>query len=56
MSSSNPTAGGSASEIVATGKGKGKATDAPQDISMGEDDSSSDEETGAEDEVRPLPP
>ena len=58
MSSSNPTAGGSASDpaqTLATGKGKGKATDAPQDVSMGEDDSSSDEETGAEDEVCTLP-
>ena len=33
-------------------KGKGKAADiATQDVSMGEEDSSSDEETGAEDEV-----
>lgn len=40
-------------QTVAEGKGKGKATDTPHDISMGEDDSSSDEETGAEDEVRP---
>ena len=40
-------------QTVAEGKGKGKAIDiAPQDVSMGEDDSSSDEETGAEDEVR----
>ena len=40
-------------QTVAEGKGKGKAVDlAPQDVSMGEDDSSSDEETGAEDEVR----
>ena len=40
-------------KTVAEGKGKGKAVDiAPQDVSMGEDDSSSDEETGAEDEVR----
>ena len=39
-------------QTVAEGKGKGKAVDlAPQDVSMGEDDSSSDEETGAEDEV-----
>ena len=39
-------------QTVAEGKGKGKAVDiAPQDVSMGED-SSSDEETGAEDEVR----
>lgn len=40
-------------QTVAEGKGKGKAVDvAPQDLSMGDDDSSSDEETGAEDEVR----
>ena len=40
-------------QTVAEGKGKGKAVDiGPQDVSMGEDDSSSDEETGAEDEVR----
>ncbi len=39
-------------QTVAEGKGKGKAADiAPQDVSMGEEDSSSDEETGAEDEV-----
>ena len=39
-------------QTVAEGKGKGKAVDlAPQDVSMGEDDSSSDDETGAEDEV-----
>ena len=39
-------------QTVAEGKGKGKAAAiAPQDLSMGEDDSSSDEETGAEDEV-----
>lgn len=37
---------------VAEGKGKGKAVDiAPQDVSMGEEEDSSDEETGAEDEV-----
>ena len=60
MSSTDPTHGSSVSDpaqTVATGKGKGKATDVPQDVSMGEDDSSSDEETGAEDEVysSPLP-
>jgi len=39
-------------QTVAEGKGKGKAPDiAPQDLSMGESDSSSDEETGVEDEV-----
>lgn len=37
----------------AEGKGKGKAPDDPsQDLSMGEDEESSDEETGAEEEVR----
>ena len=41
---------------AAEGKGKGKATEAATDVSMGEDDSSSDEETGAEDEVCPWPP
>lgn len=54
MSSTNPTRSGTVSDpaqTVATGKGKGKATDAPPDVSMGEDDSSSDEETGAEEEV-----
>lgn len=54
MSSTDPTRGGSVTDpaqTVAAGKGKGKATDVPQDVSMGEDDSSSDEETGAEDEV-----
>lgn len=35
-------------------KGKGKAADTPQDVSMGEDeDDSSDEETGAEEDVSP---
>lgn len=58
MSSTDPTRGGSVTDpaqTVAAGKGKGKATDVPQDVSMGEDDSSSDEETGAEDEVCLLP-
>lgn len=37
----------------AEGKGKGKAPDdLSQDLSMGEDEDSSDEETGAEEEVR----
>ena len=55
MSSTNSTQGGSVSDP--SGKGKGKAADVPQDVSMGEEESSSDEETGAEDEVcpRPLP-
>ena len=48
MSSTNPTQGVS---DPAQGKGKGKAIDPPHDVSMGEEDSSSDEETGAEDEV-----
>ena len=39
-------------QTVASGKGKGKAVDTTgQDVSMGEEDSSSDEATGAEDEV-----
>lgn len=38
-------------QTVAEGKGKGKAIAEPHDVSMGEDTSSSDEETGAEDEV-----
>lgn len=51
--SADPTVGGTKTnpaQTVAEGKGKGKA-DSAQDVSMGEDDSSSDEETGAEDEV-----
>ena len=48
MSSTNPAQGVS---DPAQGKGKGKASDPPHDVSMGEEDSSSDEETGAEDEV-----
>ena len=53
MSSTEPTHGGA--QTVSEGKGKGKASDAPHDVSMGEDESSSDEETGAEDEVSPWP-
>ena len=53
MSSTNSTQGGSASDPA--GKGKGKAIDVPQDVSMGEEESSSDEETGAEDEACPPP-
>ena len=53
MSSTGPTQGGSVSDSAQMGKGKGKATDVPQDVSMGEEESSSDEETGAEDEVGP---
>lgn len=51
--SADPTAGGTETnpaQTVTEGKGKGKA-DPTQDVSMGEEDSSSDEETGAEDEV-----
>ena len=55
MSSTNPTQGGSAGDPTQIGKGKGKATDVPQDVSMGEEENSSDEETGAEDEVCPPP-
>ncbi len=60
MSSTDPTHGGTVSDpaqTVAEGKGKGKAVDAPHDVSIGEDEDSSDEETGAEDDVRssPLP-
>ena len=51
MASNQATSNTSITE-PAEGKGKGKAADnAPQDVSMGEEDSSSDEETGAEDEV-----
>lgn len=52
MSSSNTgsTEAPSYAQAVAEGKGKEKAD--PADVSMGEDDGeSSDEETGAEDEV-----
>ncbi|KAL9632312.1 MAG: hypothetical protein Q9164_005394 [Protoblastenia rupestris] len=47
-SSANPTLT-DPTQSVAEGKGKGKAE--PQDVSMGEEDSSSDEETGAEDDA-----
>ena len=51
--SSNQSGANTSATDPAEGKGKGKAADtAPQDVSMGEEDSSSDEETGAEDEVR----
>lgn len=54
---------GSSSKLSnpAEGKGKGKAADeVVQDVSMGEEEDSSDEETGAEEEVsistsKPLP-
>ncbi len=39
------------SQTAAEGKGKSKAENPPQDVSMDEDDNSSDEETGAEEEV-----
>ena len=40
------------SESVTAPKGKGKAVDlTPHEVSMGEDDDSSDEETGAEEDV-----
>ena len=40
------------SELQSASKGKGKAIDrTPQDMSMDEEDDSSDEETGAEEEV-----
>ena len=46
----NPTPGGTNTDPAqAAGKGKGRAE--PQDVSMGEEEDSSDEETGAEDEV-----
>ena len=53
MSSTDPAQGGDLAQSVSAGKGKGKAVDVPQDVSMGED-SSSDEGTGAEDEVWSL--
>jgi hypothetical protein len=40
-----------AAQTTAEGKGKSKAENPPQDVSMEEDDNSSDEETGAEEEV-----
>ena len=53
MGATDPTQGGMVSgpaqTVAAEAKGKGKAD--PQDVSMGEEDSSSDEETGAEDDV-----
>ena len=48
----DPTQGGSITDPSQTvAKGKGKAIDTQQDVSMGEDEDSSDEETGAEDDV-----
>ncbi|KAK8161433.1 histone chaperone domain CHZ-domain-containing protein [Phyllosticta citrichinensis] len=54
MSAQNETTNtaGEATTTVDTGKGKGKATEpATDDISMGEDDDSSEEESGAEEPV-----
>ncbi|KAI4138712.1 MAG: hypothetical protein L6R39_006653 [Caloplaca ligustica] len=51
--STDPTQGGTVTEPTQSviGKGKGKAVDTSQDVSMGEDDDdSSDEETGAEED------
>ncbi|KAL9024056.1 MAG: hypothetical protein Q9196_006793 [Gyalolechia fulgens] len=51
--STDPTQGGVVTDPTQSvlEKGKGKAADAPQDVSMGEDDDdSSDEETGAEED------
>ncbi|KAL8729144.1 MAG: hypothetical protein Q9181_005106 [Wetmoreana brouardii] len=49
----DPTQGGTVTDPTQSviEKGKGKAADTPQDVSMGEDeDDSSDEETGAEED------
>ena len=56
MGATDPAQGVGASDPAqAEAKGKGKA--APEDVSMGEEDTSSDEETGAEDDVcRANPP
>lgn len=54
MSATNPAQGGTVTDPaqLAAAKGKGKAVDTSQDVSMGEDDDdSSDEETGAEEDV-----
>lgn len=56
--STNITQGGAVTDPTQSviEKGKGKATDAPQDVSMGEDeDDTSDEETGAEEDVSNYP-
>lgn len=52
--SADPTYGGTVTDPAQTvAKGKGKAVDEiPQDVSMDEDEDSSEEETGPEDEVR----
>lgn len=50
MGATDPAQGAGASNPAqAEAKGKGKAV--PEDVSMGEEDTSSDEETGAEDDV-----
>ena len=50
MGATDPAQGAGASDPAqAEAKGKGKAV--PEDVSMGEDETSSDEETGAEDDV-----
>lgn len=56
MSATDPTHGGNVNDPTQTvAKGKGKAVDTSQDVSMGEDDDdTSDEETGAEEDV-PFP-
>ena len=56
QSATDPTQGGTSTEpaLKVAEKGKGKAT---EDVSMGEDDDdSSDEETGAEEDVSPFLP
>lgn len=45
------TSGSSITQTAVEGKGKSKAENPPQDVTMDEDDNSSDEETGAEEEV-----
>lgn len=55
MASTDPSQSGAVTNPTQSvvEKGKGKAVDTPQDVSMGEDeDDSSDQETGAEEDVR----
>ena len=56
--STDPTQGGTVTDPAQTvAKGKGKAVDEPPlDMSMDEDEDSSDEETGAEEEVSVFTP
>lgn len=55
MGATDPAQGAGASDPAqAEAKGKGKAV--PEDVSMGEEETSSDEETGAEDDVRCVNP